>query len=319
MSFLLKNLIQASNQRLLLPFYHMVSNDENSFAKYLYPPRKIETFKQDLDFLLENYKPISLQELIKISKDNKLLTQNVFHLTFDDGLTNFYKVVAPILKARNIPATVFVNTNFVDNKELFYRYKASLLLQNFEASTLENQTVFKQFFNTDNVKEKLLNINFQQKEQLDTLAKKVNVDFDEYLKTEQPYLFSNQIEELIEDGFTIGAHSKNHPLFSDICLKEQIAQTEESLAWLQKTFNINYRAFSFPFTDFGVSKDFFTSISPDLGISFGTSGIKKDNIYNNFQRISFELADENIESFLVKSYTKYMAKIPFNKHIMPRD
>lgn len=316
---ILKYLISVSNQRLLLPFYHMVSNDENTFANYLYPPRKIALFKNDLDVLLQHYEPISMEELIRLTVANKPLKRNVFHLTFDDGLANFYEVVAPILKEKNIPATVFINTNFVDNKALFYRYKASLLVQEFKKSSNEKKKIFQRFFNSEETVEKLLlAINYKNKELLDVLATKVHFSFSNYLTEKRPYLSTVQISELINNGFTIGAHSKNHPLFSEISLEEQLKETQESMQWLQEKFKINYCAFSFPFTDLGVSKHFFKEIVPMLDISFGTSGIKNDAIATNFQRISFELGNENSTSFLVKSYIKYLLKIPFGKHIMPR-
>lgn len=316
---ILKYLISVSNQRLLLPFYHMVSNDENTFANYLYPPRKIALFKNDLDVLLQHYEPISMEELIRLTVANKPLKRNVFHLTFDDGLANFYEVVAPILKEKNIPATVFINTNFVDNKALFYRYKASLLVQEFKKSSNEKKKIFQRFFNSEETVEKLLlAINYKNKELLDVLATKVHFSFSNYLTEKKPYLSTVQINELINNGFTIGAHSKNHPLFSEISLEEQLKETQESMQWLQEKFKINYCAFSFPFTDLGVSKHFFKEIVPMLDISFGTSGIKNDAIATNFQRISFELGNENSTSFLVKSYIKYLLKIPFGKHIMPR-
>ena len=62
MSYFLKNLISISNRRLIVPFYHMVSDDENTFAKHLYSPRKIKDFKNDLEVLIKYYNPVSLKE-----------------------------------------------------------------------------------------------------------------------------------------------------------------------------------------------------------------------------------------------------------------
>ena len=97
--------------------------------QHLYKARSIERFKEDLDFLLKHYKSISLQELITLNKSGKAITENCFHITFDDGLKEFYTVVAPILKERGVHATVFLNSNFIDNKELFFRFKASIIFE----------------------------------------------------------------------------------------------------------------------------------------------------------------------------------------------
>ena len=317
---ILKNLISGSKQRVLLPFYHKVIDDKNSFAKDLYIPRKIIDFKNDLDVLSKYYKSISLQEFISISKQ-KSIKENYFHLTFDDGLSNFYKIVAPILVEKKIAATVFINTDFVDNKSLFYRYKASLLYQIYEKSTTIVKNKFYDFFKEKGtVKERLFAINYQNKQLLDELASVVNYSFEEYLEKEKPYLSSSQIQELIDMGFTIGAHSKSHPLYSMISLDKQLDETIGSVNWLVNKFQLNYKAFSFPHTDLEVTSKFFEKLAKtnEIDVSFGTSGIKKDTLKTNFQRIVFEIAEPNMENYLIKEYIKYLLKIPLFKNVMPR-
>lgn len=316
---LLNKFISLGKKPFLIPFYHMVSDDKNSFVKYLYPPRKIENFKKDLDVLLKYYTPISLDNIVPLSQSKEVLNKPCFHLTFDDGLSNFYNIVAPILEEKKIPTTVFINTDFVDNKELFYRYKASLLIQRYEKSCLEVKEKYYVFFGgKKEVKKLLLKINYNNQSMLDELALIVGLSFEDFLKKEKPYLTTVQIKDLIKRGFTIGAHSINHPLYADISLKEQITQTKESLVWLQQNLNLKYNAFAFPFNDLGVTKEFFLRMKGVLDVSFGTAGIKKDNFATNFQRISFELADYNIKRFLIKEYFKYLLKVLLRKNNMPR-
>jgi len=112
-----------------LPFYHLVSDKEPDFVKGLYKPKTVAQFKADLNVFLKYYEPISLEEVIQYNKGEIKLLKPSFHLTFDDGLANFHEIIAPILKEKNIPATVFLNTAFVDNKDLFYRYKKVLKIQ----------------------------------------------------------------------------------------------------------------------------------------------------------------------------------------------
>jgi peptidoglycan/xylan/chitin deacetylase (PgdA/CDA1 family) len=321
-TFFLKGLIKASDQRLIIPFYHLVTDSENTFANSLYTPRKIIDFKKDLDLLTSYYTPLLLEEFIALSKSGKKVHKNSFHLTFDDGLSNFYNVVAPILLKKKIPATVFINTDFVDNKDLFYRYKASLLYQNYQKSSPEVKRKFYDFFEEKGtVEKKIFEINYNNKSVLDNLAKIVGFDFKEFLKEKQPYLSSMQIQELIDMGFTIGSHSKNHPLYTDIDFEEQIRQTKESIDWVVGKFNIDYKVFSFPHTDLGVSKKFFMTLAEECKIdaSFGTAGIKKDELKTNFQRLFFEIGSQSAERHLIIEYFKYFLKIPFLKNTMPRN
>ncbi len=316
---ILKILQKAIGQQVLLPFYHAVTDSTLNFTNQLYPPRSIANFKNDLDTLLAHYQPISLQELITLNKSGEKPKQACFHLTFDDGLTNFYHEVAPILKEKNIPATVFLNTDFVDNKDLFFRYKASLLLEKYKNSNSQIQQVFEQFVtkkNSQNIAKYLLAVNYQNKHELNDLAQKVNYSFTDFLAKEKPYLSLAQIQELQAQGITFGAHSTDHPLFANLSLTAQLKQVTDSISWLDKNLKLDYKAFSFPFEDVGVSHAFFKQA--ELDISFGTYGIKKDTVSNNLQRISFEYAAANTRPFLIKEHIKYLLKIPLGKHLIKR-
>ena len=280
----LKGLVRKTKHRLILPFYHLVSDETPKHVQHLYTARSIEKFKEDLDFLLKHYKSISLQELITLNKSGKAITENCFHLTFDDGLKEFYTVVAPMLKERGVHATVFLNADFIDNKELFYRFKASILFDE-----LQN--------------DELLNLKYADKFILDGLANEHKVDFNAYLKKHEPYLTSKQIKELIGKGFTFGAHSKDHPLYKDLDFAEQLSQTQESLATIKSQFNLEYSVFSFPFTDDGVPQQLFNELTKFTDLTFGCAGIKEDSANNHLQRIPMETSQSGKE--IIKSEYLY--------------
>ena len=267
--------------------------------KYLYQPRSIKLFKEDLAFFLKYYEPIGLDELIRLIKEDKPLKKNYFHLTFDDGLRDFYDVAAPILKEKGIPATVFLNSDFIDNKALFYRFKASVLVEKLSAKGL-------------------LDVIYKDNAILDELAKENNINFEDYLKNEKPYLTAQQIEKLILEGFTFGAHSKNHPMYNQINLAEQITQTISSINLITSQFNLNYRVFSFPFTDFGVSYPFFNAIKNEVDLTFGCAGLKDDIIKNHLQRIPMEL-EQSGKGIIKTAYFYYLLKkmVGKNKIIRP--
>jgi peptidoglycan/xylan/chitin deacetylase (PgdA/CDA1 family) len=326
---MLKSLIKKSNQQLILPFYHLVSNKNPNYIKHLYTPKNSNQFKADLDTFLKYYQPISLKELIAINKQEKKISKPSFHLTFDDGLSNFYDIVAPILIEKKIPATVFLNTAFVDNQDLFYRYKVSLLIENYLTTTENQKKKYYNFISEKDLKRKnkveidgsvisfLLGINFQNMDLLDDLANQLNYSFDDFLKTKKPYLTLKQIKELQKQGFTFGAHSKNHPLYANLNLEQQINQTEESLKWIQNNLNIDYKTFSFPFSDHGVSEKFFNKI--DLDLSFGISKFKKDEILTNIHRIDMEKSTINTKQLLIKEYLKYFVNTSLGRNKIKRN
>ncbi len=316
---------KITSQSVVLPFYHTVSNTELAHIKHLYQVKSENQFEKDLDFLLLNYQPIDFLEYKKCIDENVPL-KNRFLLTFDDGLKEFYTFIAPILKRKGIPALNFLNTDFVDNKDLFYRYKVSVLIEKLQTTTFSEdiQKEIKHWFldqgiSLDDNYKGLLKITYQQKDTLDYLAHVISLDFKDYLKKEEPYLTSGQIHELIEQGFHFGAHSNDHPPYHTIALEEQLQQTKESIRIISTEFNLNYTTFSFPFTDFNVSKTFFNEIQSNVALTFGCAGLKKDSVNFNKQRIPFEIDGFNGEEILRGEYLYYIFKCLLNKNTIHRN
>lgn len=290
---ILGNLIRTN---LVIPYYHVVSNKKIPHIIHLYDYKNINQFENDMDFFLKNYSPISLFDLINHLKNKNLLREKVFLLTFDDGFREMYDIVAPILFKKGIPATFFINSAFIDNKELFYQHKTSILIEHFQKIGYSNlkkeikEILQKNCEGLKNIRSSILSVKYHQKDILDRIALLVNIDFNDYLSKNQPYLTSSQINGLIKDGFTIGSHSIDHPLYSSISMKDQLYQTIESVKQIRERFCLDYSAFAFPHSDNNVSEQFFIELynSKWVDISFGTSGMIEDSFPRNLQRISLE-------------------------------
>ncbi len=297
--FPLSVLRKGRNTPVLLPFYHMVSDEQLPFRlNYDYPD--IDRFKEDLDYLLSHFNPISLEEL---SSGENL--KNAFHLTFDDGLQSCFNVIAPILKEKGIPATFFINPAFVDNKDLFHRYKASIL-QN--------------FFEKKNLKIELQNT-YADIDSLDETADEVGISWQEYLQKEKPYMSLEEIKSLQNDGFTIGAHSWDHPEFWLLDTERQLDEIRESMLWVTENLSTQIKAFAFPFTDVGVSDEVFEIIQNEkiCDITFGTAGLKNELISFHFQRIAMDAPlNKNAKQRFKTAYFSYQIKRLLNKHIARR-
>jgi peptidoglycan/xylan/chitin deacetylase (PgdA/CDA1 family) len=293
----LKLAITVTGQRLIPVVYHTVVKDVPDHIKHLYKPRSVKSFTDDMNFFMRFYEPIDLYRLKDIVTNREKPKKSYFFVSFDDGLREFYVHAAPILTKMGIPATCFLNSAFIDNKDLFYRYKVSILIEEIQKHK-ENQSFWKEFHV---LKEKfcipqgyyrtvLLNLDHTCIPFIHETAKLIHVDFTEYLKARKPYLTSDQIRELIQKGFTFGGHSIDHPNFDRLPEDEKIKQALHSTKEISERFGLAYKIFSFPFTDYGIGKTFFDALYTrgQFDLSFGCAGIKHDSEYRNLQRIPME-------------------------------
>jgi len=324
----LNKLISLTKKKFVMPLYHCVSENAPDHIRHLYHVKSVSEFEEDLDSILKYYNPVIPSDLKSIIDNGGKVAKNSFILTFDDGLREFYEVITPILLRKGIPAICFLNSDFVGNTALFFRYKASTLT----AYSLKNEIKLtrKDFLDAGLPAEQLeklseafplLSLGYRYKNVIDALAVKTGCDFEKYLNKVKPYMNQDEIKQLIDKGFLFGAHSMDHPLFSEIDEEDQLKQTTESMNFVQNTFDLDYRYFAFPFTDTGVKESFFKSLhsgSNKIDLTFGTSGLKNDPTTHHWQRIPMEYGKDNAENILKSEYLYYLMKAYLGKNTIRR-
>lgn len=306
--------ISITNQKNILPFYHSITSNPKPHLKHLGYFRSNEDFKNDILFLKSNYKSVELQQL-----DLKNKAKKQFHISFDDGLSEVYTNALPLILEHKIHATLFINSDFVDNKTLFYRHKVSVILDAISNSEIEKSKIAS-FLYCENLQVYQKINQLKNTSQIEEIAKLLNIDFDLYLLDYQPYLTSKQILELQKAGFKIGNHSKNHPNFKDISYEEQKSQIVDSFAFLKSNFDVQKHYFSFPFGDENIKNELFNFMYTNQNIiqSFGISGLKKDEHLQHLHRIPMEYTGVNAEQIIKFEYFYFIMKSFLGKNKVKR-
>lgn len=309
------------------PYYHIVDNNESIHTKHLYPHKIISQFSEDMEYIAKCFHLIDLPMLLSHAKYNDPLPPKALLLSFDDGFRQMHDLVAHILIEKGIPATFFINSSFTDNRNLCFQHKASLivehLLNNNPSKAIVNEIYRRLPQNEQSpipITSRILAIKYSEREIINNIAGILEIDIDDYLRKEQPYLTTGQIRNLIQKGFTIGAHSVDHPLYRDLILDEQIRQTTESMRFVKETFNLDYGAFAFPHSDYGVSIEYFRRIQETglVDISFGTAGIIEDCVPNHFQRFSLEEPLLTAQKIFALQYAKRLWRMVRRKNKIVR-
>lgn len=305
----LERMVKYSRQPVIFPFYHTVSDFPLAHVSHLYPLRTEKDFEQDLEEMLKWFEPISLGDFIggkKLIEGKRYMV-----LTFDDGLAGCHQVIAPILMKKGIPAAFFLNNHFIDNRGLFYRYKASLLIDRIRTDEEALKKVAEYLVITESrVEESIQLIGEDQISLLDVLIKEVEVDVALYMKDSPVYLSSKQVMELVEWGFEIGGHSPNHADFSKLKPKEIFSQVSSSIGDLQHRFQVSTRYFSFPFTSWGIPDELIDQLleKGTAEVLLGTAGLKKQDKPGFIQRIPMEEFHGPAGKALKTEYLYYLLK-----------
>jgi peptidoglycan/xylan/chitin deacetylase (PgdA/CDA1 family) len=249
-----------------------------------------------LNFFLRHYEPVCLNDVIAHLHGFAKLPKRCFIPTFDDGFREIYEVIAPILFKKGIPAVYFLVTSTIDNRELCYLQKKSLIIK--KLMSINNPIYIQKSTKTldeaeipgSDLVSRVRSIFYRNRDVLDKIGALLECEFLSYLTENRPYLTSGQVSELMKQGFEIGAHSVDHPLYSELSIDEQLTQTRVSLEWLSHKFNFNCRSFAFPYGDIGISPEYFQSVFSDnrLELTMGTGGILNKYHARNLPRFGME-------------------------------
>lgn len=268
---------------LFLPYQHLVSDEPVPHIRHLYAYKGVRAFEQDLDYLLRHFTPVGLPDVLHALKTDTSLPADAFLLSFDDGLREVKDTIAPILLRKGVPAVFFLNSAFLDNRNLFYRFKLSLIIDALLYTDAATRHQLAAYLQCDADHQALIaavkKITYRTRGMADEAGLILGISFSNYLSAVQPFLTLGDVDTLLQQGFAIGGHSIDHPYYSELTLDEQLFQTRQSVDFLVQHFQLPYRVFAIPHTDAGISAIFFNTLleGPEpLDLIFGTANWRTD-------------------------------------------
>lgn len=294
---------------MIILLYHGVS-PKISQGIFNYRGKFIEpkNFNRQIKYLKKKYNILELDKAIELLKSNSLPPYPLV-ITFDDGYKNFYDYAYQILKQNQIPATVFLPTDFIDKK-------IPLWVDRLEYAIGSRKESFRQKTETDTaLRQKLKSLpeneKYKELEKIENESKSALCNI-RCCTTAYAPLEWNQILEMQNNKINFGAHTKSHPILTQISQNEAEKEiTESALILKEKTGKIS-EIFSYPN---GQPKDFNESIKTALkesGFKGALTTIKgfndKDTNLFELKRITMDKTD-NFAYFLSRvSGAKFFIK-----------
>jgi len=118
--FLLRRLVPSGSVRILM--YHGFTEERecrgirNYGGKHL----QIEKFEEQMRYLDRHCRVIPLEEGIDAFRGHQKIAPQSVILTMDDGYGSNYTLAYPVLKRYGMPATIFLSTDFVEQKDFLW-------------------------------------------------------------------------------------------------------------------------------------------------------------------------------------------------------
>lgn len=215
-------------------------------------------FAKCIKLLSKVGQPFSMEDLLQSHMQKKNLPPKSFAITFDDGFENNLSVASPILYDFNIPATIYITTEFIEQNAMSWIDKIEFALEHTSIKVISANWLKKKI-TIDNKKSKL------------NLLDNIRI-YVKNTKEVDPYIFSSEICDQLgfsklnssddpidkkmswdqvskankSDLLTIGGHSHTHQILSFLDNTQLSYELDTSMKLLKDKADIVPRHYSYP-------------------------------------------------------------------------
>jgi peptidoglycan/xylan/chitin deacetylase (PgdA/CDA1 family) len=184
-------------------------------------------FEAQMVYLKKHFNVMNMKMFFQRLKDNNI-PRNTAVITFDDGHQDFYTTAWPILRKYELPASLFITTEFVDKKCWLWPDLLRYLLLNAKVESLElvglgyfdlSYTKVLKTWNT--LGDHCLTLPTAIRTQLiSAIATQVKIEISSEPQAPFNAVSWSQLAEMHLQGLDIGSHSATHPILSSLSSDE---------------------------------------------------------------------------------------------------
>jgi peptidoglycan/xylan/chitin deacetylase (PgdA/CDA1 family) len=253
---LVPRLLHLQRHRPLILRYHRIYPDGVKPFYELGIPRSV--FEAQLDFLKGSFQVLPLAEICAALKDpRRPFPARAVAITFDDGYRDNYTEALPALRERQLPATLFVSVNNVDRGEPFWWDRLARAIFGHPPGPLEVDLGHgRRRFELDGIHSRRSLLDHARESLKRMPASRARQTLDELEASAPPgpphpsleasLLTWEQVGEMQQGGFEVGAHTLDHPVLSQLPPGEAEWQIAESRRRLENRLGRPVRLFSYP-------------------------------------------------------------------------
>lgn len=236
--------------------YHRIDNpthpDFDTFKPNI--SATIEDFSKQMKYLVEHFNVVSIEIFSNWLDGKEKLPPQAAMVTFDDGYLDNYKNAFPILKNFNIPAIIFLTSNYIGKAKLFnwdliaYCFhhtphnQANIPIIGYQAWTniSSRDNVMRQF--TEKLK---LIPNNEIGHHL--------IELSNVLDTPHPgkafaslQMTWDQVREMASEGIDFGGHTESHPILTRVSRKKASEELINSKQRIETELGKRVISFAYP-------------------------------------------------------------------------
>jgi len=280
-------------------------------------------FARQMDYVAQRYNVISGAELVDYVKKRRKLPPRSAMITFDDGYYDNYTNAYPVLKERNLPAIIFLATDYIGEKKPFYWDLIAFCFYHTKRDKTEFPHIGLQSWIDDTSRNKVMQNWIAVLKKLPEAEKQSLVEkLPETLEITVPQdAFANLMmswsnaRELSEHGIEMGGHTASHPILTRISPYEASSELARSKQQIEDAIGKRVLSFAYPN---GQASDFnadLITLVRDAGFEIAFTLLSGPTRYSTVMQNPFAI--RRIFLTYKDSFSRFVAKLAGISRVKP--
>lgn len=217
-------------------------------------------FAEQVRDLARHYRPVSMVEVIEAVGDPRRLPPRAVHVTVDDAYADFATKAWPVLRAENVPVTVFVATAFPDRAgpgfwwDRLWHALATTTRRTLPDRPIGPSTLDGQAGRAAAMRALQAWLKGQPHDSAMAEVERLVAELDAPSGSIGPtttdptpsVLAWDELRRLAAEGVTVAPHTRDHPLLDRVPLATAIAEIEGAVEDLEREIGPTPRVLAYP-------------------------------------------------------------------------
>jgi peptidoglycan/xylan/chitin deacetylase (PgdA/CDA1 family) len=207
-----------------------------------------------MDYMRQNFNVISEAELLAWLRGEQGLPPRAAMITFDDGYQDNWANAYPILRARNLPAIIFLTTNYIEKNTPFYWDTLAYVFRHTKKDHADLPLIGEQSWQNDHEMEQVMLMWAEAAKLLPESEKEKALQrIPEILDVLIPenafqglHLSWDQVREMAQNGIEMGSHTISHPILTRISIEQVKEELVESKKRIEAEIGMPVKSFAYP-------------------------------------------------------------------------
>jgi len=201
----------------------------------------VSAMTHQLEHLLRHFCVVPLSEIVSRVRSGQVLGNRLVALTIDDGRSNFYELIFPLLRKLNLPATFFVVSSFINGEGWLWTDQILWLSeQPGRPNELAPHRLDGFFRNLNQLTPEVRTKAIAQ------MAARMEVNIPQAPPPKFAPCSWKQLREMDSGLVEIGSHTITHPILASISDEQSLHELTASRVQIEQAIGRKIRYFCYP-------------------------------------------------------------------------